>query len=85
MWLGRANVERTCFFASQIILKNRFDIVLYTLQFFAISWVRQKRKIRSDERSSPSWNDNAPSALFLMLKPLSSDNDENRYHESQNT
>ena len=87
MWLARANVERTCFFASQIILKNRFDTVLYiyTLQFFAISWVRQKRKIRSDERSSHSWNENAPSALFLMLKPLSSENDENRYHESQNT
>ena len=29
MWLGRVNVERTCFFASQIILKNRFDSVLY--------------------------------------------------------
>ena len=29
MWLARANVERTCFFASQIILKNRFDTVLY--------------------------------------------------------
>ena len=74
------------FFCLTNYIKKSFrHCALYTLQFFAISWVRQKRKIRSDERSSHSWNENAPSALFLMLKPLSSENDENRYHESQNT